>query len=123
MPLPRVTLEMIRGEDVTLQFVVTDQNGVTVNLSAWTDIKFTLRASVSTSALVTKSIVSGGISLLSPQTTSTNTGRGEVTLDSADTLSLVAGTYYYDLLGVDDGDLRDTLIAPSKMIIERGCTE
>lgn len=124
MALPRVTLEMIRGEDVTLRFTVTDEDGLTVNLSAWSDVRMTIKTSAAaTTNAVEKSIASGGIALLSPQTTTTNTGRGTITLSSGDTSGLTPGTYYYDLLGIDENDKRDSLIAPSKLIIERGCTE
>jgi hypothetical protein len=123
MALPRVTLEMIRGEDVDLQFTVTDANGTTVNISAWTDVRFTLRRLVSTSALVERSIVSGGISALASQATAANTGKGTISLSTGDTLALTAGTYYYDLVGIDASGNRDTLIAPSKLVLEQGCTE
>lgn len=117
----RIPLSLIRGEDARFEVVVTEA-GSTVILSGYGDLQWTLRASPGASVLIQKSL-SAGVSITPSQDVSTNRGRARITLDSADTSGLSAGIYYYDLLGVDSGGLKDNLILPSKFNIEQGITE
>ena len=119
----RQTLQMVRGEDVTWRLTVTDNTGSTLNLSAWDDLQFTVQNPDTSSVLISKSLAASGITLVASQSVEANRGRLDLALASADTLTLDAGTYRYDVLGIDGDSDRDTLIHPSDLILERGMSE
>jgi len=124
MASERHDIDHVRGEDAVYRITVTDDDGDTVDLSSAV-IYFRVKTALSASTLsISKSsATSTEINVLSPQSTTTNKGRADIYVDQADTSTLSAGTYYYDVWVTDSSGDDTAVIKPSKFRIERAITE
>lgn len=90
-------IEMLRGDDQTVRFVITKNDGSVQDVTGWT-FKFTVKYSLDdniAAAKFQKTTGGGGIVLTTPAS-----GIVDVTIAAVDTNAL-AGPYVYDMQGTD----------------------
>lgn len=105
-----INFSFYKGEDVTLT-VSPSQN--VVNITGWS-IAFSVRAQPNSNSpvLITKT-VGAGVTLSSP-----TAGQFTVAIADADTASLAAGTYYFDIQRTDNGHVTVMTIGQITLVDE-----
>lgn len=106
-----VPLELVRGDDETIEITFTDENGAPINITGYT-VMFTLRANINktsdTDALLQKNVTShtnavGGISAIGLSNSDTN---------------ITPGEYYYDVQYKDTSNKIKTVVIGTCTVIQ-----
>lgn len=104
-------ITIFKGEDKTYTIRVVDDAGDPVDISGFT-VEFEVKTAVGLAdpASIAKAVGSGIV--IAPDQVA-NKGEATLTIDPADTNTLTALIYKYDLIVIDGGGERQVVIAPS----------
>lgn len=92
-------IPIFRGEDVQLPITIVDEDDAPLDITAWSDLTFTIRRAYGEAELVKKTTADPA----EMEITDAENGELVVTLTDDDTNELTALTHVYDLKRMDAG--------------------